>query len=156
MQCQVVTNSECSNYRYYFQSEIAQFPRMRSLWLENAHTTWEERETIISVEPDCVCLGVCSCVHMCAHVLLNTNSSACLCTDPGMTHPISTALDKSRNGSCQLQRRLALQLSPFHSPAACKPHQAGVATRWWERCASNFKQLCCFVIISANQGLLIY
>ena len=131
MQCQVVTNSECSNYRHYFQSEIAQFPRMRSLWLEKkTQPDRGKRQWFLSP-----CMCVCVRVLTCACMVVQINSSASVCTDPRMTLSIAAALDKSRNGSCQSRQHLAPQLSPFTAWLnQCKPHQAAVATQWWARC----------------------
>ena len=67
MQCQVVTNSECSNYRHCFQSEIAQIPRMRSPWLDRNPPERGERQS-----SSCVYLSVQASIHtvVCSMVYL--------------------------------------------------------------------------------------
>lgn len=161
MHCQVVTNSECSNYKHYFQSEIAQFPRMRSLWLEKKHDRSGRQSSLCKVclfPPVRVCVNAVTRVHECKQIHLPLFAHAGRLAS--VAHSMADALDKSRNGSCQPPQHLAPQLSPF--TACCKPHQAAVATQWWAWCGAPslgeqfeaFVLLC--VIISANQGLLIY
>lgn len=131
MQCQVVTNSECSNYRHCFQSEIAQFPRMRSPWWEKkkkkkAQPDRDKRQSslcgvlwlILSVCLSvcaCMCVSACTCASMLPYRKKKRKKKKkliCQCADCGITHSITAPPDKSRNGSCQPLQHLAPQLSP--------------------------------------------
>lgn len=117
--CQVVTNSECSNYRHYFQSEIAQFPRMRSLWLGKKPNLTGERDNHLYVECGWFCLAMCvsMCPRVCMHVC--ANKFIFLCVDRPRHDPLFCCCPwQVKKWILSASTAFSTTIIPFHSLAA--------------------------------------
>lgn len=123
MQCQVVTNSECSNYRHCFQSEIAQFPRMRSPLLQDKknHTELDRCRWQSS---------------LCAMwLILSMRVCACWCKTGSCCIDGVTLSD--RKWILPACAPIGTTIIPIPGRLGeCKPHQTVRVTNWWARCGA--------------------